>query len=126
MEQDLGDLLLEQDAELLKEFEVTGEKSTSVLQVDRRVFNVDKDLTTQGGSGVDVMKNIPGLSVDVDGNVQMRGSNPQLLIDGRPTSMTLDESCGRDRTRGTHHQSVRSVRREHYWRHPERGAEEEY
>ncbi len=91
MEQDLGDLLLEQDAELLKEFEVTGEKSTSVLQVDRRVFNVDKDLTTQGGSGVDVMKNIPGLSVDVDGNVQMRGSNPQLLIDGRPTSMTLDQ-----------------------------------
>jgi outer membrane receptor protein involved in Fe transport len=59
--------------------------------VDRRVFNVDKDLTTQGGSGVDVMKNIPGLSVDVDGNVQMRGSNPQLLIDGRPTSMTLDQ-----------------------------------
>ncbi|MBK6368781.1 MAG: outer membrane beta-barrel protein [Flavobacteriales bacterium] len=91
LEQDLGNLLLEPDAEILKEFEVTGEKSTSVLQVDRRVFNVDKDLTTQGGTGVDVMKNIPGLSVDVDGNVQMRGSNPQLLIDGRPTSMTLEQ-----------------------------------
>jgi hypothetical protein len=35
-------------------------------------------------AAVDVMKNIPGLSVDVDGNVQMRGSNPQVLIDGRP------------------------------------------
>ncbi|HQV75857.1 MAG: outer membrane beta-barrel protein [Flavobacteriales bacterium] len=91
VEQDLGNLLLEPDAELLKEFEVTGEKSTTIMQVDRRVFNVDKDLSTQGGSAVDVMKNIPGLSVDIDGNVQMRGSNPQILIDGRPTSMVLDQ-----------------------------------
>jgi len=91
MEQDLGDLALEPDAALLKEFEVTGEKSVNVMHVDRRVFNVEKDLSIQGGTGVDVMKNIPGLSVDVDGNVQMRGSTPQLLIDGRPTSMTLEQ-----------------------------------
>ncbi|MBL7950596.1 MAG: outer membrane beta-barrel protein [Flavobacteriales bacterium] len=90
MERDLGNITLEPDAEVLKEFEVTGEKRTSVMQVDRRVYNVDKDLTTQGASAVEVMKNIPGLSVDVDGNVQMRGSNPQVLIDGRPTSMSLD------------------------------------
>lgn len=90
LERDLGNIKLEPDAELLKEFEVTGEKRTSVMQVDRRVYNVDKDLTTQGASAVDVMKNIPGLSVDVDGNVQMRGSSPQILIDGRPTSMTLE------------------------------------
>lgn len=90
MERDLGNIALQPDAEILQEFEVTGEKRTSVMQVDRRVYNVDKDLTTQGSSAVDVMKNIPGLSVDVEGNVQMRGSNPQLLIDGRPTSMTLD------------------------------------
>ncbi|MBX2972256.1 MAG: outer membrane beta-barrel protein [Flavobacteriales bacterium] len=89
-ERDLGNVVLKPDAELLKEFEVTGEKRTSVMQVDRRVYNVDKDLTTQGASAVEVMKNIPGLSVDVDGNVQMRGTNPQVLIDGRPTSMTLD------------------------------------
>lgn len=90
MERDLGNVVLQPDAEVLKEFEVTGEKRTSVMQVDRRVYNVDKDLTTQGASAVEVMKNIPGLSVDVDGNVQMRGSNPQVLIDGRPTSMTLE------------------------------------
>ena len=90
MERDLGNITLAPDAEILKEFEVTGEKRTSVMQVDRRVYNVDKDLTTQGASAVEVMKNIPGLSVDVDGNVQMRGSNPQVLIDGRPTSMSLD------------------------------------
>ncbi len=90
MEQDLGNLILEPDVEVLKEAEVTGERSATIMQVDRRVFNVDKDLTTQGGSAVDVMKNIPGLSVDIDGNVQMRGSNPQILIDGRPTTMTLE------------------------------------
>lgn len=90
LERDLGNIVLQPDAEILKEFEITGEKRTSVMQVDRRVYNVDKDLTTQGASAVEVMKNIPGLSVDVDGNVQMRGSNPQVLIDGRPTSMTLD------------------------------------
>lgn len=91
LEQDLGNLMLEPDAEVLKEFEVTGEKGTSVMHVDRRVYNVEKDLSTQGGTAVDVMKNVPGLSVDVDGNVQMRGSNPQVLIDGRPTSMSLDQ-----------------------------------
>ena len=91
MEQDLGNLMLQPDQKLLKEVEIVGERSTMVMQVDRRVFNVDKDMSTQGGTGVDVMKNVPGLSVDVDGNVQMRGSNPQVLVDGRPTSMSLDQ-----------------------------------
>ncbi len=89
-ERDLGNIVLKPDAKVLKEFEVTGEKRTSIMQVDRRVYNVDKDLTTQGASAVEVMKNIPGLSVDVDGNVEMRGSNPQVLINGRPTTMTLE------------------------------------
>lgn len=91
MEQDLGNLMLQPDRKLLNEVEVIGDRSTMVMQVDRRVFNVDKDMSTQGGTGVDVMKNVPGLSVDVDGNVQMRGSNPQVLVDGRPTSMSLDQ-----------------------------------
>lgn len=91
IEQDLDNMLLQPDEKLLNEVQVIGERSTMVMQVDRRVFNVDKDLSTQGGTGVDVMKNVPGLSVDVEGNVQMRGSNPQVLIDGRPTAMSLDQ-----------------------------------
>ncbi|HRH37343.1 MAG TPA: outer membrane beta-barrel protein [Flavobacteriales bacterium] len=90
MEMDLGNLTLETDSKLLKEAEIVAEKSTMTMQVDRRVFNVEKDLSTKGGSGVDVMKNVPGLSVDLDGNVSMRGASPQILIDGRPSSMTLD------------------------------------
>ena len=91
MEQDLGNMVLQPSEKLLNEVQVVGERSAMVMHVDRRVFNVDKDLSTQGGTGVDVMKNVPGLSVDVDGNVQMRGSNPQVLIDGRPSAMSLDQ-----------------------------------
>lgn len=91
LEQDLGDLMLEVDAALLNEVEVVGDRDPVIMQVDRRVFNVDKDLSIQGGTGVDVMKNIPGLSVDVEGNVEMRGSRPQILVDGRPTSMELEQ-----------------------------------
>lgn len=96
MEVDLGNLMLEPDAEVLKEVEVTGRASQVVMKVDRRVFNVDRDLSTRGGTGVDVMKNIPGLSVDVEGNVQLRGSSPQVLIDGRPSSITLDQIPSED------------------------------
>jgi outer membrane receptor for ferrienterochelin and colicin len=96
IELDLGNIILAPDAELLKEVEVVGERATMVMQVDRRVFNVEKDLSTQGGSGVDVMKNVPGLSVDLDGNVELRGSRPQLLIDGRPSAMTLEQLPAED------------------------------
>ena len=96
MELDLGNLNLTPDAELLKEVEVTGERATMVMQVDRRVFTVDKDLSTKGGTGVDVMKNVPGLSVDLDGNVQMRGSSPQILVNGRPTAMSLEQIPAED------------------------------
>ena len=70
---------------------MVGEKSQSVLRADRRVYNVDRDLASKGGSAVDVMKNIPGLSVDADGNVSLRDAQPKLLIDGRPTTLDLDQ-----------------------------------
>ncbi len=96
MEVDLGNLSIAPDAELLQEVEVVGERATMVMQVDRRVFNVEKDLSVLGGSGVDVMKNVPGLSVDVEGNVEMRGSSPLILVDGRPTSLTLEQIPAED------------------------------
>ncbi|MFN3875063.1 MAG: outer membrane beta-barrel protein, partial [Flavobacteriales bacterium] len=91
VELDLGNLVLQPDAELLNEVEVTAERAAMTMQVDRRVFTVDKDLAARGGTGADVMKNVPGLSVDLDGNVQMRGAAPQLLVNGRPTSMSLEQ-----------------------------------
>lgn len=90
-EVDMGNLMLEPDAQVLKEVEVTGRASQVVMKADRRVFNVDRDLSTRGGTGVDVMKNVPGVNVDGEGNVELRGGSPQILIDGRPSTITLDQ-----------------------------------
>lgn len=90
-EQDLGNLLFEAGATLLKPAEVTAERAQTQLQVDRRVYNVDKDLNVRGGNGLDVMKNVPGLSVDADDNVQLRNGSPQIMIDGRPSALSLDQ-----------------------------------
>lgn len=90
-EQDLGNLLIEPGATTLKPAEVTAERAQSQLQVDRRVYNVDKDLNVRGGNGLDVMKNVPGLSVDADDNVQLRNGSPQIMVDGRPTVLTLEQ-----------------------------------
>lgn len=88
---DLGNLRIAADAVVLQAAEVTKERATQVLQVDRRVYNVDKDISAAGGDATDVMKRIPGLSVDVEGNVEMRGKSPRVFVDGRPTTMTLDQ-----------------------------------
>ena len=61
------------------------------LDIDKKVFNVDKNLVSSGGTGVDVMKNVPSVQVDIDGNVTLRNAAPQLYIDGRPTTLTLDQ-----------------------------------
>lgn len=89
LDQDLGDLKLEPDMELLKEVEVSAEKSTFVMSVDRKVYNVDKDLSVKGGTALDVMKNIPSITVDADGNATLRESAVHVYIDGRPTTLNL-------------------------------------
>jgi hypothetical protein len=94
-EKDLGNLMLE-PGETLQEVEITGRSSQVVMKVDRRVFNVERDLSTRGGTGVDVMKNVPGLNVDVEGNVELRGSSPQILVDGRPSALTLEQIPAED------------------------------
>ena len=91
VDQDLGDIKLSTDDKLLNEVEVTAEKSAVVLSIDKRTYNVDKDLSVKGGTGVDVMKNIPGLTVDADGNVQLRNQSPTIFVDGRPTTLTLQQ-----------------------------------
>ncbi len=88
---DMGNLSIEADNELLKEVEIVAEKNQAVLQVDRRVYNVDKDLSVRGGTAEDVMQNIPGLEVDSDGNVELRGRSPRIFVDGRPSLLTLEQ-----------------------------------
>jgi hypothetical protein len=91
LEQDLGDIKFEADEKLLSEVEVTAEKQQVVMNIDKRTYNVEKDLSVRGGTAVDVMKNVPGVTVDVDGNAQLRNQSPTIFIDGRPTTLTLPQ-----------------------------------
>lgn len=91
VDKDLGNIKLEIDAQQLQEVTVTSNKPLLTMGIDRKIFNVEKNLTSVGGTAVDVMKNVPGLNVDIDGNVSMRNASPQLFVDGRPTTMTLEQ-----------------------------------
>ncbi len=91
IEQDLGNISLQVDAKSLKEAVVEGERAAVIMTVDRRIYNVDKDISARGGTGIDAVKNIPGLSVDADGGVTLRNSSPTIFVDGRPTLLTLEQ-----------------------------------
>lgn len=91
LEQDLGDIKLDLDTKVLNEVEVTAEKNTVVMSIDKRTYNVDKDISVRGGTAVDVMKNVPGVTVDADGNAQLRNQSPNIYVDGRPTNLTLQQ-----------------------------------
>ena len=85
---DTGILTIAPDASLLSEITVTASRELMEVGLDRRVFNVAQELTSVGGTAMDVMQNIPSVAVDFDGNVSLRGSNNvTILIDGRPSSL---------------------------------------
>lgn len=91
VQKDLGNIGLKQDIKSLGMVTISAEKPAMELGVDKRIFNADKIITAKGGTAVDLMKNIPSVTVDVDGNVELRKSSPQIFIDGRPTILTLDQ-----------------------------------
>ena len=85
---DLKKIALKPDVKNLEEFEIVEEKSLMELDLDKRVYNVDKDVTNQGADASEVLDNVPSVSVDVDGNVSLRGSeNVRILINGKPSGM---------------------------------------
>jgi outer membrane receptor protein involved in Fe transport len=90
-DKDLGNIRLKQDASQLQEVTVRSEKPLLTMAIDRKIFNVERSLNNTGGTAVDVMRNVPGLNVDIDGNVTMRNATPQIFVDGRPTNLTLEQ-----------------------------------
>jgi ferric enterobactin receptor len=85
---DLGILRLSATVKSMDEIIVQAEKSTMELSLDKRVFNVGKDLANAGGTASDILMNIPSVSVDGEGAVQLRGSgNVRILIDGKPSGL---------------------------------------
>jgi hypothetical protein len=87
-EYNLGTLKLATSVSQLDEVVVQAEKSTMELSLDKKVFNVGKDLANAGGSANDILMNIPSVSVDPEGGIKLRGSdNVRILIDGKPSGL---------------------------------------
>ncbi len=85
---DLGETGLSATAADLNEVVVQGEKTIMELSLDKRVFNVGKDLANAGGNASDILMNLPSVSVDPQGNVSLRGSsNVRILVDGKPSGL---------------------------------------
>ena len=86
--EDLGRIELEIAAETLQEVELVGERTEVEIRLDKRIYNVGKDITVRGGSVADVLDNVPSVSVDVEGNIALRGNeNVRILINGKPSGL---------------------------------------
>ena len=84
----LGKITITATAQRLDEVQIVGQQNQMQMQVDKKTFNVDKNITATGGSATDVLQNIPSLTVDPDGNVSLRGKdNVTILIDGKPATL---------------------------------------
>lgn len=85
----LGPISLSQAANLLGEVEVTAERSLMEFGLAKKVFNLEDNLATLGGDAIEALKNIPSVTVDMDGNISLRGSaNVRILINGKPSGLT--------------------------------------
>lgn len=84
----LGTFILEGDISQLQDVVVIAEKSTVDIKLDKRVYNVGKDMMVKGGTVSDVLDNVPSVTVDTEGNVALRGNeNVRILIDGKPSGL---------------------------------------
>lgn len=91
LNKDLGNIRLEPTAQALSGVTVSARVAAFSLQGEKKIFNVDQNITSQGGTAADVMKNVPGVLVDPDNRVTIRNAAPQLLIDGRQSPLQLDQ-----------------------------------
>ena len=92
--ENIGVFELEIDVESLGEVEIVAEKTTVEIKLDKKIYNVGKDLTVSGGSVSDVLDNVPSVSVDAEGSIALRGNdNVRILINGKPSGLVgLDSS----------------------------------
>lgn len=90
---DLGKILLSAKSTTLDAVEIKAEKSRMEFHLDKRVFNVGRDLSNIGGTASDLLDNIPSITVDIEGNVSLRGnSNVRILVNGRPSGLSSTDA----------------------------------
>jgi len=84
----LGSITLSPDVAQLAEVEVVGEKTTVEVRLDKKIYNIGKDLTTSGATISDALSNVPSVNVDIDGAISLRGNeNVRILINGKPSAL---------------------------------------
>ncbi|MCK4252695.1 TonB-dependent receptor [candidate division WOR-3 bacterium] len=89
----VGSISLEPSILAVEGTEVVSERPIMSYEIDKKVINVSRQLTTTSGSAVDVLENVPSVDVDIEGNVSLRGSeNFTVLIDGRPTILDASDA----------------------------------
>jgi outer membrane receptor protein involved in Fe transport len=89
---DLGTIVILEDQQILEEVEVRAEKSQTVFKLDKRVFNVGKDLSSTGASAYEVLNNVPSVNVNIEGEISLRGSSGvQVLINGKPSVIASEQ-----------------------------------
>ncbi len=87
----MGRIFLQEDTQQLDEVEVVGQGSTMRFELDKKVFSVDQNIASAGGSASDVLENIPSVDVDQEGNISMRNSESvEIWINGKPAGLTAD------------------------------------
>lgn len=88
----LGEVHIMQDSEMLEELVVQGEKSQTEFRLDKRVFNVGKDLSSTGAGALEVLNNVPSVNVNIEGEISLRGnSGVEVLINGKPSVLTSEQ-----------------------------------
>ena len=86
---DLGVLKLIKETQTIGAVDVVAMKKSVETKIDKKVIDTSKDINSTGGTAVDLLRNVPGLTVDAEGNITMRGNSElSILVDGRPTSIT--------------------------------------
>ena len=85
---DLGLIALKMNVDALENIDLIAERTEVEIRLDKRIYNVGKDITVRGGSISDVLDNIPSISVDIDGTLALRGNdNVRILINGKPSGL---------------------------------------
>ncbi|MBP7152642.1 MAG: TonB-dependent receptor, partial [Paludibacteraceae bacterium] len=88
---ELGIIKLSEDTKMLKEVEVVAQGTQMKFDIDKKVFSVDQNIASAGGSAADVLQNIPSVEVDNQGNVSLRNdANVEVWINGKPSGLTTD------------------------------------
>jgi outer membrane receptor protein involved in Fe transport len=87
---DVGTLLIEADTRLLEAVRVTGQRADLLVRPDRQTYRAAQFQSAAGGTATDILRNLPGLTINAEGEVSLRGTNGFLvLLNGKPLQANL-------------------------------------